>query len=121
MGKTILITGGLGFIGSNFIRHFLKAHPSYHLINLDKLTYSANPENHRELSADPRYHFVQGDILDEALLSRLGQEYPIQAVVHFAAESHVDRSIRGPGNSFKPISWVRTLYWRPLSIIGKKT
>ena len=95
MNNTILITGGLGFIGSNFIRHFLKAHPSCQLINLDKLTYSANPENLRELSADPRYHFVQGDILDEALLSRLGQEYPIQAVVHFAAESHVDRSISG--------------------------
>lgn len=95
MEKTILITGGLGFIGSNFIRYFLKTHPSYQLINLDKLTYSANLENLRDLSSEPRYHFIEGDILDEALLLRLCQNYPIQAVVHFAAESHVDRSILG--------------------------
>lgn len=95
MNKTILITGGLGFIGSNFIRHFLKAHPSYQVINVDKRTYSANPENLRELSSDLNYHFIQGDILDEVLLSQISHEYPIGAVVHFAAESHVDRSIRG--------------------------
>jgi dTDP-glucose 4,6-dehydratase len=95
MTKTILVTGGLGFIGSNFIRHFLKTHPSEQLINLDKMTYSANPENLRELSADPRYLFIRGDILDEALLARLSRDHPIRAVVHFAAESHVDRSISG--------------------------
>ncbi|MBA4395002.1 MAG: dTDP-glucose 4,6-dehydratase [Desulfobacca sp.] len=95
MKNTILITGGLGFIGSNFIRYFLKTHSSYQLINLDKLTYSANPENLRDLSSEPRYHFIQGDILDEVLLLRLCQEYSFQSVVHFAAESHVDRSILG--------------------------
>ncbi|MBI5606355.1 MAG: dTDP-glucose 4,6-dehydratase [Deltaproteobacteria bacterium] len=95
MSKTILITGGLGFIGSNFIRLFLKAHPSCHIINLDKLTYSANPENLMDLSSNPQYHFIQGDIMDEALLHQIGRDFPIQAVVHFAAESHVDRSISG--------------------------
>lgn len=95
MNKTILITGGMGFIGSNFIHYFLKAHPSCQLVNLDKLTYSANPENLQDISSDPRYRFIQGDILDEALLFRLSQDYPIQSVVHFAAESHVDRSILG--------------------------
>ncbi|MGA3083752.1 MAG: dTDP-glucose 4,6-dehydratase [Thermodesulfobacteriota bacterium] len=95
MNKTILITGGMGFIGSNFIRYFLKAHPSCQLVNLDKLTYSANPENLQDISSDTRYRFIQGDILDEALLFRLCQDYPIQMVVHFAAESHVDRSILG--------------------------
>src|SRR4030042_2428543 len=95
MSETILITGGMGFIGSNFIRYFLKAHPSCQLINLDKLTYSANPQNLLDLSSDPRYRFIQGDILDEALLFRLCQHYPIQALVHFAADSHLDRSILG--------------------------
>jgi len=95
MDKTFLITGGLGFIGSNFVRYFLKTHPSYQLINLDKLTYSANPENLRGLSSEPRYRFVQGDILDDRVLLQLCREYSIQAVVHFAAESHVDRSILG--------------------------
>jgi dTDP-glucose 4,6-dehydratase len=95
MEKTLLITGGMGFIGSNFIRYFLKAHPSFQLVNLDKLTYSSNPENLRDISSDPRYRFIQGDILDENLLHKLTREFSIQAVVHFAAESHVDRSILG--------------------------
>jgi dTDP-glucose 4,6-dehydratase len=93
--QTILVTGGMGFIGSNFIRYFLKTHPSLAVINLDKLTYSANPENLRDLSSESRYSFIQGDILDEAVLRRIYQEYPIRKVVHFAAESHVDRSILG--------------------------
>ena len=95
MGKTVLITGGMGFIGSNFIRYYHQNHPQDEIVNLDKLTYSANPENLRDLSSEPRYRFIQGDILDEALLSRIGREYPFQSVVHFAAESHVDRSILG--------------------------
>jgi len=95
MEKTILITGGMGFIGSNFIRYFLKTHPDCLLINIDKLTYSANPKNLRDLTSDAHYRFVEGDILNEALLTRLTQEFPIEAVVHFAAESHVDRTIHG--------------------------
>lgn len=93
--RTLLITGGMGFIGSNFIRRYLEAHPSVRLINLDKLTYSANPENLRDLAVGPRYRFVEGDIGDEGLLDRLLKEEPVQGVVHFAAESHVDRSIEG--------------------------
>ncbi|MEW6188234.1 MAG: dTDP-glucose 4,6-dehydratase [Thermodesulfobacteriota bacterium] len=95
MKKTILITGGMGFIGSNFIRYFLKTHPDCLLINIDKLTYSANPENLRDLTSDTHHRFVEGDILNEALLTRLTQEFSIEAVIHFAAESHVDRSIHG--------------------------
>ena len=95
MGKTVLITGGMGFIGSNFIRHYHQNHPQDEIVNLDKLTYSANPENLQDLSSDPKYRFVQGDILDEALLSRISRKFPFQSVIHFAAESHVDRSILG--------------------------
>jgi dTDP-glucose 4,6-dehydratase len=95
MNQTVLVTGGMGFIGSNFIRHFLKIHPSLNVLNLDKLTYSANPENLQDLSSENRYSFIQGDILDEKVLRRICQDYSIQKVVHFAAESHVDRSILG--------------------------
>jgi dTDP-glucose 4,6-dehydratase len=95
MEKTILVTGGMGFIGSNFIRLYRQNHPEDRIVNLDKLTYSANPENLTDLSSNPCYRFIQGDILDENLLRRLSREFAVQAVVHFAAESHVDRSIQG--------------------------
>jgi dTDP-glucose 4,6-dehydratase len=93
--RTLLITGGMGFIGSNFIRRYLANHPAVQVINLDKLTYSANPENLRDIAADPRYRFIKGDIGDEELLHRLLREQAVEGVVHFAAESHVDRSIAG--------------------------
>ncbi len=70
-GKTLLVTGGAGFIGSNFIRHFLGRHPGVRVINLDKLTYAGNLENLRDVEADPRYEFVQGDIRDRDLVARL--------------------------------------------------
>jgi dTDP-glucose 4,6-dehydratase len=95
MKKTILVTGGMGFIGSNFIRYMLRNRPDCSLINLDKLTYSANPENIGEFSTHPNYRFIQGDILDEVLVSELCRDYGFTQVVHFAAESHVDRSIQG--------------------------
>ena len=94
----ILVTGGCGFIGSNFIRQRLtEAHSSLRkLVNLDKLTYAGNPANLADLAHDPRYVFAQGDIGDTALVSRLLEEHQIDAVVNFAAESHVDRSIDSP-------------------------
>jgi dTDP-glucose 4,6-dehydratase len=94
----ILVTGGCGFIGSNFIRQRLleKGSPLKCLVNLDKLTYAGNPANLEDLAGDLRYHFVEGDIADEALVARLLREHHIDAVVNFAAESHVDRSIDSP-------------------------
>ncbi len=94
----ILVTGGCGFIGSNFVRQRLteKGSPLRCLVNLDKLTYAGNPANLADLAHDPRYVFVQGDIGDGALVSELLAKHEIDAVVNFAAESHVDRSIDSP-------------------------
>lgn len=94
--KTLLVTGGLGFIGSNFIRMLLSEGPGLKVINLDKRTYAGNPQNLADLEGDDRYQFVLGDIGDEALVSGILGEYEPDAVVNFAAESHVDRSIDGP-------------------------
>ena len=93
----ILVTGGCGFIGSNFIRQRLTEAGSalQKLVNLDLLTYAGNPANLADLASDPRYVFQQGDIGDEALVSRLLAEHHIDAILNFAAESHVDRSIAG--------------------------
>jgi dTDP-glucose 4,6-dehydratase len=95
MDKTVLVTGGAGFIGSNFILHRLR-NASLSIVNLDKLTYAANLHNLDPISADPRYVFVQGDICDRGLVRQVLQKYQPESIVHFAAESHVDRSIRGP-------------------------
>jgi len=95
----ILVTGGCGFIGSNFIRQRLLDPDRQQvslLVNLDKLTYAGNPANLSDLEQDPRYVFVQGDIADEALVLKLLEQHQIQAVLNFAAESHVDRSIDSP-------------------------
>jgi len=89
----LLVTGGLGFIGSNFIRQILEEHPGESIVNLDKITYAGNPENLKDIAGDPRYTFVRGDICDPEIVGSVFREYPIDAVVHFAAESHVDRSI----------------------------
>lgn len=94
--KNILVTGGCGFIGSNFIRFVLKALPGCRLINLDKLTYAGNLTSLKDIAAEPRYQFVHGDICDGSLLDSLFLENSIDSVIHFAAESHVDRSITGP-------------------------
>jgi len=93
---TILVTGGAGFIGANFIPYYLEAHPGHEVINLDKLTYAGNPDNLREVAHATRYHFVKGDIGNRELLEYLFTHYDIRGVVHFAAESHVDNSIEGP-------------------------
>ncbi len=89
----ILVTGGAGFIGSNFVRHVLATHPGDSVVNLDALTYAGNPENLRDVDADPRYRFVKGDIGDAPLVRDLVAG--VDAVVHFAAETHVDRSNMG--------------------------
>jgi dTDP-glucose 4,6-dehydratase len=95
--KNILVTGGCGFIGSNFIRLALTQMPESRLVNLDKLTYAGNPLNLADIEENHRYRLVHGDICDADLVARLLREESIDTIVHFAAESHVDRSIEGPG------------------------
>ncbi len=87
----LLITGGCGFIGSNFIHYTLKKHPDYSIINLDKLTYAGNPDNLKSLESNQNYTFIKGDICDKILANNLVAK--VDAIMHFAAESHVDRSI----------------------------
>ncbi len=87
----LLITGGCGFIGSNFIRNMLEKYPDYQITNLDKLTYAGNPDNLKDIESDPNYIFVKGDICDTDVVSKVMQD--VDQVIHFAAESHVDRSI----------------------------
>jgi dTDP-glucose 4,6-dehydratase len=122
MNDTIIVSGGAGFIGSNFILRSLNETSSGTIVNLDKLTYAGNLSNLESIAQDSRYQFVQGDIADRALTQRLlGKHQPI-AIVHFAAESHVDRSIRGPeafvstniDGTFALLEEVRA-YWTELS------
>ena len=94
--KTYFVTGGAGFIGSNFILYMLKKYKDIRIINLDKLPYAGNLENLKNIENDERHIFVQGDICDAELVSSLFSKYEIDYVAHFAAESHVDRSIREP-------------------------
>jgi hypothetical protein len=91
--KTILITGGAGFIGSHVVRRFVKNYPDYNIVNLDKLTYAGNLLNLIDVDEQPNYQFVKGDIVDAACISQLFLEHQFDAVIHLAAESHVDRSI----------------------------
>ena len=94
--KNILITGGAGFIGSNFVPYFLNKYPDYKVINLDLLTYAGNLDNLKEIENYPNYKFIQGDISDRTLIESIFKEYNINSVIHFAAESHVDNSIKNP-------------------------
>lgn len=94
--RTMLVTGGAGFIGSNYVRYALEHHASLRIVNLDKLTYAGASENLNDLPDPLRYVFVRGDICDGDLVGRLLREYAVDTIVHFAAESHVDRSIAGP-------------------------
>ena len=95
--KNILLTGTAGFIGSNFVPYFLNKYPEYNLINLDLLTYAGDLENLKECEGNPRYKFIKGDICNRELVEFIFTEYDIQGVIHFAAESHVDNSIKNPG------------------------
>jgi dTDP-glucose 4,6-dehydratase len=94
--KTILITGGAGFIGSHVVRLFVKKFPQYKIINLDKLTYAGNLANLTDIENGPNYEFVKADIVDAALMNAIFQKYRFDGVIHLAAESHVDRSISNP-------------------------
>jgi dTDP-glucose 4,6-dehydratase len=94
--KSLLVTGGAGFIGSNYIHYVLQADPQVHVVNLDALTYAASLDSLAGLPDPTRHVFVQGDVCDQQLVADLIREHEIDAVVHFAAESHVDRSILGP-------------------------
>lgn len=94
--KSILITGGAGFIGSHVVRLFVKKYPDYHIVNFDKLTYAGNLENLSDVYKKSNYTFVKGDILDEAFVEETFIKYSINSVIHLAAESHVDRSIANP-------------------------
>jgi dTDP-glucose 4,6-dehydratase len=104
----LLVTGGAGFIGSNFIRYYLKNHPSDRIINLDKLTYAGNLENLKDVEKNPNYKFVNGDICDFALVNNLARE--VDAIINFAAETHVDRSLMDSGDFIRTnIEGTRTL------------
>jgi len=94
--KSILVTGGAGFIGSNFINYFVPAYQDYHVINLDALTYAADLSSINDFENDKRYTFVEGSICDRILIESLFEKYDIRGVIHFAAESHVDNSIKNP-------------------------
>jgi dTDP-glucose 4,6-dehydratase len=92
----LLVTGGAGFIGSNFIHYILGKYPKYEIVNFDKLTYAGNLDNLKGLEDNPRYKFVKGDIADEKVVADLFAKYKFDAVLNYAAETHVDRSITGP-------------------------
>jgi dTDP-glucose 4,6-dehydratase len=94
--KKILITGGAGFIGSHVVRRFVRTYPNYQIVNLDKLTYAGNLANLKDIENEPNYRFVKGDIVDDAFIDSLFSKELFDAVIHLAAESHVDRSISNP-------------------------
>ena len=126
MSDTILVTGGAGFIGSNFLLHWLATERTP-VINLDKLTYAGNLRNLESISTDQRYTFVHGDIGDRKLVRQILRDHRPRAIVHFAAESHVDRSIRGPDDfiktnvngTFSLLEEART-YWMELPEIERR-
>ena len=94
--QSIIITGGAGFIGSHVVRLFVNKYPDYHIINLDKLTYAGNLANLKDIENKPNYTFVKGDICDYELILELMRKYNVTGIIHLAAESHVDRSIKDP-------------------------
>lgn len=108
MNKTILITGGAGFIGSHLVRRMVNNYPNYHIVNLDKLTYAGNLNNLKDVEDRPNYTFIKADIVDAESLSKIFLTYNFDGVIHLAAESHVDRSITNP-NEFIMTNVIGTL------------
>lgn len=98
--RTLLVAGGAGFIGSNFIHHILEKYPSYKIVNYDKLTYAGNLDNLKNVEKDPRYTFIQGDIADLDAVEKIIAEHHVEAIVNFAAESHVGRSVMYRADEF---------------------
>src|SRR3989344_4216674 len=98
--STVLVSGGAGFIGSNFIRYILSRHPKIKIINFDKLTYAGNLENLKDIAPNIRYKFIKGDIADKKAIQNLFQKYKPEYVINLAAETHVDRSIHLGARSF---------------------
>ena len=108
MNKNILITGGAGFIGSHVVRLFVNKYPDYHIINLDKLTYAGNLANLKDIEGRPNYTFVKADICDFETICNVLEKYEVNGIIHLAAESHVDRSIKDPF-TFAPTNVMGTL------------
>jgi len=126
--NNILVTGGAGFIGSNFVPYFLEKYPNYKLINLDSLTYAGNIENLKECESNLRYKFIKGDICNYELVEFIFNEYDIKGVIHFAAESHVDNSIKNPGvfvqtnvNGTYTLVDIAKNYWMEKPFVYKNT
>ena len=109
--KSILITGGAGFIGSHVVRLFVNKYPAYHIINLDALTYAGNLDNLKDIESSSNYTFVKGDICDENFVKNIFNKFTIDGVIHLAAESHVDRSISDP------FSFVKTNVFGTLNLL----
>lgn len=125
--KSILVTGCAGFIGSNFVPYFLQKYSEYQIINLDLLTYAGNLENLEEVKDNERHKFIKGDICDRKLIENLFNSYDIKGVIHFAAESHVDNSIKNPGvfietnvNGTFTLIDVAYKYWMEKPFVYKK-
>ena len=114
----IIVTGGAGFIGSNFVHHMVNKYPDYEIINLDLLTYAGNLENLKLVEDKPNYRFVKGDIADRKFIFDLFEKEKPDVVVNFAAESHVDRSITDP-EAFVRTNVMGTLpYWMPAVLMA---
>ena len=120
--KNILVTGGAGFIGCNYVRYMLARYEQITIVNLDKLTYAGSLDNLHNLPGESRHRFVQGDICDQSLVTQLLQQHNIDTIVHFAAESHVDRSISGPAEFIKTnIVGTHSLCSKPRGKSGRKS
>ena len=111
-GRSILITGGAGFIGSHVVRRFVRTYPQYRIVNLDLLTYAGNLENLRDIENAPNYTFIKADICDAEAVAKVFQEFAVDSVIHLAAESHVDRSITDP------LAFVRTNVFGTVTLLN---